>query len=69
MVFNLSDSFQKEQAAEPHYIDSAIEGTAASHLKRSTTRDRQPSSDIQEIEEEEHDITAIQKKMLHKPTR
>ncbi|KAK6492435.1 mRNAion factor TFIIIB component B''-like protein [Huso huso] len=58
-----------EQAAEPHYIDSAIEGTAASHLKRSTTRDRQPSSDIQEIEEEEHDITAIQKKMLHKPTR
>ncbi|XP_058845570.1 transcription factor TFIIIB component B'' homolog isoform X2 [Acipenser ruthenus] len=58
-----------EQAAEPHYIDSAIEGTATSHLKRSTTRDRQPSSGIQETEEEEHDITAIQKKMLHKPTR
>ncbi|MGH0180804.1 UNVERIFIED_CONTAM: hypothetical protein FKN15_023075 [Acipenser sinensis] len=58
-----------EQAAEHHCIESAIEGTAASHLKRSTTRDQQPSSDIQEIEEDEHDITAIQKKMLHKPTR
>ncbi|MGH0168915.1 UNVERIFIED_CONTAM: hypothetical protein FKN15_005465 [Acipenser sinensis] len=63
------NELSQEQAAEHHCIESAIEGTAASHLKRSTTRDQQPSSDIQEIEEDEHDITAIQKKMLHKPTR
>ncbi|XP_041093251.1 transcription factor TFIIIB component B'' homolog isoform X3 [Polyodon spathula] len=56
------------QAAEPHCVESATEGTAASHLKRSTAGDKRPSSDIHE-EEEEHDITAIQQKMLQKPTR
>ncbi|XP_041101622.1 transcription factor TFIIIB component B'' homolog isoform X3 [Polyodon spathula] len=55
------------QAAEPHCVESATEGTAASHLKRSTAGDKRPSSDMEE--EEEHDITAIQQKMLQKPTR